>query len=63
VPRTSQIPPRTYGTVEEIAAELRLSEETIRRYCRDGSIPNVRVGREYRIPLSWLRGLEERATA
>lgn len=36
-------------TTEEIAAQLRLDESTIRRWCRSGILPALRVGRQYRV--------------
>ena len=40
-----------YLTTAEAAAELRVSEETIRRWCRAGRLPTVQIGRAHRIPL------------
>jgi excisionase family DNA binding protein len=39
-----------YYTPEEIAAALRVSEETIRRQLREGQIKGQKVGRMWRIP-------------
>lgn len=40
-----------YLTTAEAAARLRVSEETIRRWCRRGRLPTVQIGRAHRIPL------------
>jgi len=40
-----------YLTTAEAAAQLRVSEETIRRWCRAGRLPTVQIGRAHRIPL------------
>jgi excisionase family DNA binding protein len=36
-------------TVEEVAAKLRVSTKTIRRWCADGQIKALRVGRQWRV--------------
>lgn len=38
-----------YMTIEEIASILRVSEETIRRYIRDGLLPAIRLRGLYRV--------------
>lgn len=38
-----------YMTIEEIASILRVSEETIRRYIRDGLLPAIRLRGMYRV--------------
>lgn len=40
-----------YVTTEEAAKRLRVSEETIRRWCRSGRLPTIQIGRAHRIPL------------
>ena len=48
-------------TVKETAAYLRTSLQQVRRMNREGDLFAVKVGREYRIPLSALvEFLEER---
>ena len=48
-------------TVKETAAYLRTSLQQVRRMIREGDLFAVKVGREYRIPLSaLLEFLEER---
>jgi len=43
-------------TVEEAAESLRISQETLRRWLREGSIPGaLKVGRQWRIDLDQLR--------
>ena len=37
-------------TVQEVAAFLRIGRVTVWRWCRDGTIPACRVGRNWRIP-------------
>ena len=36
-------------TVEEAAEELRLDPQTVCRYCREGKLPAVQLGRVWRI--------------
>jgi excisionase family DNA binding protein len=36
-------------TVEDIMADLRISEATIRRWIRDGSLEAFKLGRQYRV--------------
>ena len=36
-------------TTEEIAARLRVSDATVRRWCRNGELKAQRAGRQYRI--------------
>ena len=46
---------RSFAEVWEVAAIFRSDPRTIRRQCREGGIPHVKIGAEYRIPLAWLR--------
>ena len=41
-------------TVVEAAAELRVSERTIRRHLAEGRIPHIRAGKQIRIPRAGL---------
>lgn len=41
----------TYLTVEELALRLRLSRDSVLRRCRDGSIPALKFGKLWRIPV------------
>src|SRR5688572_25080911 len=41
-------------TPEELAAALEVHPETVRRWIRDGNVPNVGVGRHLRVPRAWL---------
>jgi excisionase family DNA binding protein len=41
--------PMDYLTPDEIAAELRISVETVRRACRSGQLKSDRFGRQFRI--------------
>ncbi len=46
---------RSYYSPEEVAEYYGVSVETIRRMCREGTIPGVkRIGRQYRIPAKFL---------
>lgn len=36
-------------TTEEVAAELRVTQHTLRRWIREGTLVGTRVGREWRI--------------
>jgi excisionase family DNA binding protein len=38
-----------YLTVQEAAAVLKLSIETVRRYVRSGKLKSTKLGRQYRI--------------
>jgi len=38
-----------YLTPDEVAAELRISTETVRRACRSGELKASRFGRQFRI--------------
>ncbi len=40
---------RDFFTVEEVSRMLLFSPQTVWRWCRDGSLPTVRVGRFYRV--------------
>ena len=52
LPKTAPNSTEEYLTTEETAARLRVSEETIRRWCRAGRLPSVQIGRAHRIPLA-----------
>jgi excisionase family DNA binding protein len=39
----------TYWTVAELAQRLRLSEQTLRNWIDQGSLPAVRIGRRVRV--------------
>jgi len=51
-PKTAPNHTGEYLTTGETAAQLRVSEETIRRWCRAGRLPSVQIGRAHRIPLA-----------
>jgi len=42
------MPPRTYMTIEEIAAYLKLPVDSLYKYARNGKIPAFKVGRYWR---------------
>jgi excisionase family DNA binding protein len=44
-----------YSTISEVAAELRVSDESIRRLCAGGVLSAVKVGTAWRIPRVGLR--------
>ncbi len=46
----SQFPETRMLTVEEVASELRVSKETVRRWVRNGQLPCVKLPRGIRIP-------------
>lgn len=46
-----------YLTVKDVAALLRISEQTVRKYVKEGELPGERIGRRILIPK---RKLEER---
>lgn len=52
LPKTAPNSTEEYLTTGETAARLRVSEETIRRWCRAGRLPSVQIGRAHRIPLA-----------
>lgn len=37
-------------TVEDVAAALHISDQTVQRYVREGRLPATKVGRRYLIP-------------
>jgi|GraSoi2013_115cm_1033766.scaffolds.fasta_scaffold359914_2 excisionase family DNA binding protein len=39
----------TYLTVKEIAAELRVTKQVVWRWIREGKLPALRIGKEYRV--------------
>ena len=48
---------RLFATVPEVAAILRYDVRTVRRAIEAGTVPAVRVGAGYRIPMAWLRSV------
>ena len=47
-------PERGYSP-EEIAKAWSLNEATVRRWCRNGTLPAVKLGKQWRIPEGELR--------
>lgn len=45
-----QLAGRTYMTVAEVAAVMRVSKMTVYRLVHSGELPAVRVGRSFRVP-------------
>ena len=39
----------TFLTVDEVAGQLRVSTQTVRRWIKHGELPGYRVGRRFRI--------------
>jgi excisionase family DNA binding protein len=59
VPAADSLPPvldgRSFATVAEAAGVLRVDARTVRRAITEGLIPATKTGREYRVPVEWLR--------
>jgi len=53
----SQLPDARMLTVEEVANELRVSKETVRRWVRNGQLPCVKLQRGIRIPSQVIKDL------
>lgn len=47
-------------TAEQVAADLRVGVGTVRRWCKDGTLPGVKIGKEYRFRRSDLNRWYER---
>lgn len=48
-------------TVPEVAARLRINRATVVRWIKDGTLPAVRVGRDYRVEEPVLVALIDRS--
>jgi excisionase family DNA binding protein len=46
---------RLFATVPETSVVLRADEPAVRRMIAAGDIPATRVGRVWRVPVSWIR--------
>ncbi|HEY5855889.1 MAG TPA: helix-turn-helix domain-containing protein [Aldersonia sp.] len=44
------MPPQTLYSADDVAALLGLHVRTVRNYVRDGRLPAIRIGKQYRIP-------------
>ncbi|MEE8470646.1 MAG: helix-turn-helix domain-containing protein, partial [Dehalococcoidia bacterium] len=53
----SQLPDARMLTVEEVAGELRVSKETVRRWARSGQLPCIKLPRGIRIPTEVIKDL------
>jgi excisionase family DNA binding protein/PAS domain S-box-containing protein len=53
----SQLPDARMLTVEEVANELRVSKETVRRWVRSGQLPCIKLPRGIRIPSEVIKDL------
>lgn len=49
MPESVQTPP-AMRTPQELAAVLDIKPETVMKFCREGRIKSIKVGRLYRIP-------------
>lgn len=59
--KTAKTPSKTeFHRVSEVARILDVNRNTVYRGIETGSIPAVKVGRVYRIPVSWLEGERKR---
>lgn len=59
--KTAETPSKTeFQRVSEVARILDVNRNTVYRGIETGSIPAVKVGRVYRIPVSWLEGERKR---
>ena len=47
---------RNFATVSQAAAVLGADPRTVRADIAEGNIPAIKVGRDYRIPVSWRQG-------
>lgn len=52
-----QFPESNMLTVEEVAHELRVNKETVRRWVRSGRLPSVKLARGIRIPSEVIKDL------
>lgn len=50
-----------YLTTGEVASRLRVDVQTVRRWCHDGSLPAVRVGKSLRVDRAALAEFERPA--
>jgi PAS domain S-box-containing protein/excisionase family DNA binding protein len=53
----NQFPETKMLTVEEVASELRVSQETVRRWVRNGQLPCFKLARGIRIPSEVIKDL------
>ena len=53
----NQLPEARMLTVEEVANELRVSKETVRRWVRNGQLPCIKLPRGIRIPSEVIKDL------
>ena len=57
------MPDRKLLTVPQVAAELRVTAQTIRNWIDHGTLPAARIGRAYRVEREDVDALLERASA
>lgn len=50
-------------TVDEVAAYLKIGEATVRRWCREGTLPALKIGHQYRVRAADLQALWHPASA
>ena len=49
-------------TPAEVAAELHVTERSVRLWCKSGRLPAKKVGRQWRVPRTWLDMWVEKET-
>lgn len=49
---------RPFWTVQEVADLMRVNRKTIVREIEAGNIPSIKVGRQFRIPETWIKDQE-----
>ncbi len=49
-------------TVDEVAVYLKVAGATVRRWCRDGTLPALKIGHQYRVRAADLRALWSRTS-
>jgi len=60
--RMEEIKPHAIYTVKQASAILQISERTILRYCAQGILPAVKIGKFWRVPGSKLLAFLEGAS-
>lgn len=54
---------RTFATVSEYAAIMRLDPRTVVSAIKAGDIPAIRNGQQYRIPTAWIKAAASAGSA
>lgn len=50
-----------FVSIEDAASRLAVSPSTIRRWIEDNTVPAIKVGNSWRIPVRWFAQLEQAA--